>query len=383
MLRCLVVAIALVLAACAPTTTAPSPPASTAAPPSNTAAPSPASTAPPVVAKPSQAASVASVTPLGGSVAPSPAAAAPAVVGAPTRLAIAYSNLITDNLPLWFAKDSGVFDRRGLEVDLQYIASTNAMAAVLAGQVQFASTGGSEVINSIANGADLVVVATTTPVYSVFLEVRPEIKTVDDLRGKNIAITNPGASFDIATRVLLQHEGLDPDKDVTFVKTGSVANVTAALLSGNVDAGLANVPDTLKIEAAGLHPLFDMSKLGLPSSVDLLVAQRAYVSSRHDAVQRVVDSLVEALAREKQDKPGAVGLLKKYLESQDQAGMEAAFDFYTTSVLPALPAPKVEQFADAQRTTAAVNPKAADVKVESFIDPSFVKNAADRGLDKL
>jgi NitT/TauT family transport system substrate-binding protein len=256
------------------------------------------------------------------------------------------------------------------------------MAALLASQVQVASTGGSEVINSIANGADLVVVATVTPIYALFLETRPEIKSAQDLKGKTIAITNPGASFDIATRVLLQHEGLDPDTDVTFVKTGSVANVTAALVSGNVDAGLANVPDNLKIEAAGLHPLFDMSKLGLPSSVVVLVMQRSYVNEHRDVVQRFVDDVVEALARQKRDKPGTVALLQKYLQTQDVTGMEAAFDYYTQNVLPAVPYARAEQFRDAHRTTAATNPKAQEVRIESFIDASFVQSSVDRDVDK-
>jgi NitT/TauT family transport system substrate-binding protein len=312
----------------------------------------------------------------------SPVAAVAPTSGATTRLSVAYSNLIADNLPLFTATDTGIFARGGLDVDLQYIASTNAMAALLAGQVQVASTGGSEVINSVANGADLVVLATITPVYAVFLEVRSEIKTVEDLKGKNIAITNPGASFDVATRVLLQHEGLDPDKDVTFIKTGSVANVTSALVSGNVDAGLANVPDTLKIEAAGLHPLFDMSKLGLPGSTVVLVMQRAYVNSQRDAMQRFVDAVVEALARQKRDKPGTVALLGKYLQTQDEQGMGLAFDYYTQNVLPALPYPKPEQFRDAQRTTSAANPKAQEVRVEAFIDAGFVQSSADRGVDK-
>ena len=75
-------------------------------------------------------------------------------------------------------------------------------------------------------------------------------------------------------------------------------------------------------------------------------------------------------------------LLQKYLQSEDEPGMGAAFDYYTGSILPGLPFPRVEQFADAQRTTAAVNPKAQEVRVESFLDPSFVQSAADRGLDK-
>ena len=310
---------------------------------------------------------------------PTPATAVPRER---SRVSIAYSNLIVDNTPYWAAKEFGIYEQNGLDVDLQYIASSNAMAALLAGQVQLAVTGGSEAINANANGSEVVVVATTTPVYATFLEARPEIKTIDDLKGKAIAITNPGASFDITTRVLLRHEGLDPDNDVTLVKTGSVANVTSALLSGQVDAGLAGMPDNLKIEAAGLHPLFDMSKMGLPASGNVILTQRAYATGQRETVQRVADSIVEALARARKDKAATVSLLQTYMQSQDHQGMEAAYDFYLGSVLPALPFPKPEQFVDAQKTTALANPKAADVRIESILDPSFIQSSADRGLDK-
>ncbi|HEX8968159.1 MAG TPA: hypothetical protein VF937_09780, partial [Chloroflexota bacterium] len=108
----------------------------------------------------------------------------------------------------------------------------------------------------------------------------------------------------------------------------------------------------------------------------------AYATGQHDTVQRVVDSVVEALARARKDKPATVALLQNYLQSQDRQGMEAAYDFYLGSVLPALPFPKPEQFADAQKTTAATNPRAADVRIEHIIDPSFIQSSADRGIDK-
>src|SRR5437660_72848 len=120
---------------------------------------------------------------------PTAAPVAPATqVGAATHVSIAYSNLIIDNTSYWSAKEFGLYAQNGLDVDLEYIASTNAMAALLAGQVQLAVTGGSEAINATANGSEVVVVANTTPVYATFLETRPEIKTAADLKGKTIAI---------------------------------------------------------------------------------------------------------------------------------------------------------------------------------------------------
>src|SRR5713226_5642607 len=126
-----------------------------------------------------------------------PAAPTPVPTAVPVKkIGIAYSNLIADSLSLWVAKESGVFAKNGLDVDLQYIASVNAFAALLAGQVQASSGGGSEVISGTANGADVVVVANLMPIYPYFMEAPASIKTAADLKGQSIAITNPGAPFD-------------------------------------------------------------------------------------------------------------------------------------------------------------------------------------------
>src|SRR5436305_12838101 len=84
-------------------------------------------------------------------------------VGPPKKIGIAYSNLIADSLSLWVARESGIFAKNGLDVDLQYIASSNAFTALLAGQVQASAGGGSEVISGMANGADLGLLANLIP----------------------------------------------------------------------------------------------------------------------------------------------------------------------------------------------------------------------------
>src|SRR5437868_3722737 len=166
-------------------------------------------------------------------------------VGPPKKIGLAYSNLIFDSLPLWVAKESGIFARNGLDVDLQYIASSNAFVALLAGQVEATAGGGSEVVSGVANGADVVVITNLLPFYPYFMESPADISTAQNLKGRTIPITNAGATFDIASRVALRKEGLDPDRDVQWIKTGSVINVESALLSGQVPGGLAQVPDTL------------------------------------------------------------------------------------------------------------------------------------------
>jgi NitT/TauT family transport system substrate-binding protein len=310
--------------------------------------------------------------------APTPA---PTVVptSAPTagpakKIGIAYSNLIADSLPLWVAKESGIFAKNGLDVDLQYIASSNAFAALLAGQVQASSGGGSEVISGVANGADVVVIVNLMPIYPYFMETPASVQTPADLKGASIAITNPGATFDIASRVALKKVGLNPDSDVQFIKTGSVVNVQSALLSGQVQGGLAQVPDTLKLEAAGLHPLIDMSTLNAPASGTVVSMQRAYIDANKDVPQKIADSIVQAYALEKQDKAMTVKVLKQYLKSEDDPAMSATYDYYVARAAPV--APKPEQFQDSSGVLAEQNPNVRSVDLSKMIDATYFVKAS-------
>src|SRR5205823_15100064 len=289
--------------------------------------------------------------------------------GPPKQIGIAYSNVIADSLTLWVAKEAGVFARNGLNVDLQYIASSNAFAALLAGQVQASAGGGSEVISGVAGGADVVVVANLMPIYPYFMEASADVKTPADLKGGQIAITNPGATVDIASRVALEKVGLNPDTDVQFIKTGSVVNVQSALLSGQVQGGLAQVPDTLKLEAAGLHPVIDMSTLNAPASGTVVSMQRSYIAANGDVPQKIVDSIVQAYALEKQDKATTVKVLKQYLKSEDDEAMSATYDYFVAKAPPI--APKPEHFMDSLSVLAEQNAQIKSVDLTKMLDATY------------
>jgi len=311
------------------------------------------------------------------------ASAAPALAAKDSdSLSVGYSNIAGDEIPLWVAVDEGYFDTHALNVDAQLLAGgANTVAALLSGQVQLAHAGGSEALNASASGADLVVVAMLAPVYPYVFEVTSEITSVNDLVGKTIGVATIGGSADVATRVVLRQNGLDPTKDVTIVATGSAQNRTAALLSGAIQGGMAGgPPDTLDLEARGLHPLFDLAALKLPAANTSVIAQRSWVSTHRDMVQRYVDALVEATAHLRQDKPGTVAVLKKYYKTDDDAAMAAAYEFHAGEVIAPLPLPRVEQFADAVEQLSQSNPRIREVDLAKLIDPTFVQDAADRGL---
>jgi NitT/TauT family transport system substrate-binding protein len=311
------------------------------------------------------------------------------VLGAPSAAAqqgetirIGYSNIAGDELPVWVALDQGYFARHGLNVDAQLLSGgANTVAGLLSGQIQIAQAGGSEALNASANGADLVVVATLAPVYPYVFEVTSDIVTVNDLIGKKVGVATFGGSADVATRVVLRQAGVNPNDDVAIIATGSAQNRTAALLSGAIQGGMAGgPPDTLDLEAHGLHPLFDLAALKLPAANTTVMAQRSWVNANRPVVQRYVDSLIEATAHLKQDKPGSVAVLKAYYQSDNDESMGAAFDFHAGEVLATLPYPRPEQFADAMEQLSQSNPRVREVDLSRLLDPSFVQDAVDRGL---
>jgi NitT/TauT family transport system substrate-binding protein len=323
----------------------------------------------------------------GGTSAPTATSAVPIAGGAtpePSRakLVVSYSNVLADFFPAYVAKESGIFDRNFLDVDLQLIASTTGLPALLAGQTQIAHIGGSEALSTTAAGGDVVVVANTGPVWPYQLYAAADIKTPADLRGKKVAIAGVGGTFDIGIRTMLPRLGLVPDTDVTVFSTGSTANATAALLSGGVSATLSSPPDTLKLEAAGFHSLAKMADLNLPTAATTIVVTRAYVNSNKAVVQRYVDSIVQAIAKARADRPGTIAALKKYLKSEDDKGMQAAYDWYVGTVLKDPPIPTAAQLAGIQEVVAKFNDKVKSVDPAKIVDDSFVKSALDRGLLK-
>jgi NitT/TauT family transport system substrate-binding protein len=297
-------------------------------------------------------------------------------------MVVSYAAVIPAVLPEWIADAAGIYKKHGLDVELTYIESSKGMASLIAGQIQVTGLGAAEVVSAVAAGADVVPVTTNAPVYPYLLQVAPDIKTTADLKGKKIGVSSPGSVSDIATRVALRKVGLDPDKDVSIIAVGSASNRLAAMDSGAIQGGLSFPPESLVLESKGFHTIIDMTKLDAPWSNASDILLRSYIKDHHDVVQRYVDSIVEAIGRGRTDRALAIDVLRKYHKIDDQKTLDATYDYFVGSVIPALPYPKPEQFADAKAILGEKNAAVASFDAVKAIDDSFVKSAAERGLDK-
>jgi NitT/TauT family transport system substrate-binding protein len=371
------------------------PPSSAAAPastapagkPAASAAASPAAGSVAASAKQAEAGS-ASAKPAGsGNASTKPAgsgssAASAAAGGSLTKITASWSALIPAVLPVWVALEGGYYKQNGLDVDLQYIESSKGIPAMVSGQVQVSDVGGSETMAAVAGGADLITIGGNAPVWPFILQVPASIKTAEDLKGKKVGVSNFGSSSDIATRVALRHLKLEPDKDVAVIAVGSASNRIAALQSGAIQAGVSYPPESLRLEADGFHTLEDLAAEKLPGNTASTVVPRAFLNSNRAIVQKYEDSIVMAIARLKKDKAFTVNVLKKYFKSDDTHAMEVAYDYFAKSVIPSLPYPTPEQYADAKEVLGVKNDAVKNFDVTKMLERSFVDSAAQRGLDK-
>ncbi len=313
-----------------------------------------------------------------------PAAPAPTrpAAAAPTKIVVGFSEVYEGAIPMWVADEAGIFKKNGLDVDLQFTASSTGISALLGGQIQLFQGGGSEALSAVAEGADLVAVGNIVPVYPYVFMVPADVKSVADLKGKKVGVSSPGSTSDIATRVGLKDVGLDPDKDVSIVAVGSSQNRTAALMNGSIQGGLDQPPGSLTLEKQGLHSLFDMASLKLPVVNNGLIVQRGYLNQNRATIQKYVDSIVEGIARAKKDKDLAVKALMKNMKLDDKSLAERTWQYATTEVFPDAPEIKPEHFKDSVEVLGAKNPKVKDVDLNKMIDRTLVQSAVDRGVGK-
>ena len=146
---------------------------------------------------------------------------------AQTKMTIAYSSIGPMATGIWMAKESGAFDKYGIQADIILITSGPvSVQALIGGDLQAVSAASNAVINAILSGAPIIAVAGTAnrPYHRLF--VQPEVNRLEDLRGKTLGVTRFGSITDNLTRILLRRNGLEGAVNVR--QMGGTIEVAAA-----------------------------------------------------------------------------------------------------------------------------------------------------------
>ena len=229
---------------------------------------------------------------------------------------------------LWLAYEKKLFQKYGLEAEYLALESgTPAMQALLANELQIVFTTGALAITANLQGADTTIIAGGINFIPNKLLVRPDIKTPEGLKGKRIAISRFGSASDYATHVALEKLGINP-KDVTIVQTGGNMTRLAALSQGSVHATLLSEPHTtLGMREFKLNSLIDLAESGVAFPQNCFIVKRSYFDANRPKIVNAMKAVIESYFILRQNKPLALGLIKKYSRVSDEDA-SLGYDYY-------------------------------------------------------
>jgi ABC-type nitrate/sulfonate/bicarbonate transport system substrate-binding protein len=216
----------------------------------------------------------------------------PQPAGALEEVMISYAGPSITFLPAEIARQRGFFREQNLDVKLLLTRSEVDRAALASGNVDYTLRAGSTFV-SAARGlpVKIVLLGTMRPFWG--LVVRPEVKSVTELKGKSMGVPGLLGSQQISAKFILKQHGLDPDRDVIYrvVDTGTRI---AAMVSGTIDSSMMDYGEAFRAKKVGFKMLINAGEVhgliagGLGVNVKKLREQP-------DQVRRVLKSLVHAL----------------------------------------------------------------------------------------
>ncbi|HEX9443342.1 MAG TPA: ABC transporter substrate-binding protein [Candidatus Binatia bacterium] len=233
------------------------------------------------------------------------------------------------HLPLWVAKDAGLFARHGLSVEPVQIRGGSLIALVIiTGDLPFSGVGAESVVAARAAGGDVVLLACPIDADPVYLIARPEIKTPADLKGQGSAVTRYGSSTHFYLKAALQQIGLDPERDLTVLQLGAGPEMVAALESGRIAAAALTIRYALPFLDRGWPVLADLSKTDLVYPSSCVTSSRAYIRAEPKTTEDFLRAYVAAIALIRKDPHLAEKSFAKWLREKDATIVRRAVAAY-------------------------------------------------------
>ncbi len=287
------------------------------------------------------------------------------------RLVLGYSTTGPTAVGLWVAKDSGAFDKYGVDPNFIFISSSPVMVpALIGGDVQAAVAGANAVIAAVLGGAGLVSIASLANRPYLRLWVHPEITRVEELRGKTFGVSRFGATTDNLTRILLRRVGLE--NAVNIRQLGGTLEVGLAFRHRQIDGA---VLATLRTDVPH-RILIELADSGIQYSMGQLVVSREFYRRAPDTVERILRAYLEGVEvlRDPAQKDRVLKIVARYTRLGESKAVE---EIYGDAAKYVDRVPRVE--AEAVAATLEFMGKKG-LPVESFADNSILDRLVKEGF---
>ena len=303
----------------------------------------------------------------------------PAVASA-QKFVVGYSGITAIQAPFWVIKDAGYFKQEGLDANLIYIAASSTMAqAMLAGEVAISTANSQAVVDTGLQGGDLVAVGAIVNFVALYVIAAPEIKSVQDLRGKPVGVTRFGATTDFAMQMFLKKYGLEPVRDVPIIQIGGLPELAAALSNKSIYAAAMSYPMGLVAQQAGMKMLANLAKEEIPFLHQGLTTTGRFMRERRAQAKAFVRAYGKAVHYMHTRKEESKAIVSRYTKVTDPAMLEGTMQ-YAYDFVDKIPLVKREAIQVTLDESGKKNPKAKQAKPEQFYDNSLVQELINEGF---
>jgi NitT/TauT family transport system substrate-binding protein len=217
----------------------------------------------------------------------------------------------------------GMFRDEGLDLELIRMNANVSVTALSTTDIDYTMVFAS-VVRGALRGLPMKVVASFMDSSTHLLIARPEYKTIRDLKGKTLAVSNYGATSDVAARMMMKQGGVDPEKELKIIQLGAERGRYAALREGIVDVAVLSPPTDTDAVRNGyrvlsrFHEHFKLPFTGLGTHLKKL-------KEKPDEVKRMTRALLRANRFVRANREGTIQTMMDWIKV-DRESAAATYD---------------------------------------------------------
>ena len=300
----------------------------------------------------------------------------------PIKVVAGYGSTDGAIAPLWFAKETKLFEKRGLDVRLVGMGTGSvSLRALIANDLEIASLSGSGLVQAALQGADTIILSAAIDGFVFKVFGAPEMTGPAQLKGKKLGISRYGATSDFAVRLALKKWGLNPERDVNILQIGTTQDTLRAMQTRMLDAGVLSGTASLMARKAGFRELADLAELGLHYPMAPIGTTKSYIQKNEGLVKEFMLAYIEAIHDFKRNKEAALKVLKKYTRNDDPEVLEDSYSNYANKYLP-LPMPTPDGIRTILTELSTTVPAAKNADSEQFVAYKIAREIEASGFVK-
>lgn len=232
-------------------------------------------------------------------------------------------------LPFKVAPLKGFYREEGLDVEMILIRGAVGMQALLGGSVDYTSASGSTIAAAVRGlPVKLVFISSSKPQFELISQ--PQIKSIQDLKGKVVGISSRGGSNDLMMQIILQKNGLALNKDVTTLIVGAQEETVIALRTGRIAAALLTPPRNFMLQRDGFNRLaYSGDYMATYANGGIGVTDEK-IKTNPAEVLALVKATIKALQFSMKNRAEMIKIMPGYLGIKDPALIDQLYDLYLT-----------------------------------------------------